>query len=824
LTGVTRALAARLVVLALGIVVAASVAVSVDGDRPMVTPELVPVADTSQFDPGNIISNDVFFDGGGTMNAAQIQTFITTKGASCRTGSDGTPCLKDYRQDTAPRAADAYCTGYAPGAAEPAGVIIAKVAVACGINPRALLVILQKEQGLVTTTGGASLTAVRYQKAMGFACPDTAACDAAYYGFQNQVYAAARQFNRYATSPASFGYRVGRTSNILFNPNGACGSSPVYVQNQATAGLYVYTPYQPNAAALRAGYGSGDSCSAYGNRNFWLYFTDWFGSTQSNVDILPQGSLDAVTSADGQYSVSGWAFDRSDTTQSVTAHVYLDGRFTTAVTADALRTDVDAAFGVGSRHGFGVTVPASLGSHEVCLYLINISGQVHPQVGCLTVVNVDAHVPVGSLDSVSVTPGAVTVSGWAYDPDAPSAATPVHVYVDGAAAGALTTGVARPDVAAAYGGVGPAQGFASTLTVAPGPHEVCVFALNLGRGSANPGFGCRQVVVPDPAASNPIGAVDSLTASGATVRASGWVFDPDAPQAPTLVHVYVDGSYIGALSADGARPDLPATFPGIGPAHGFSWEYVPPRAGAHQVCLYAINVSYGTTNPTLGCRNVTTVAPGQANPTGAVDGIVGGPGTLAVGGWAFDPDRPTDPVLVHVYVDGTYAAAVTADGSRPDVGRAYSGIGDRHGFYWSGPAGVGRHQVCAYAINVGPGTTNPSLGCVAVTVADPATRNPVGNVEGATGAGGVLTVAGWAFDPDAAGALVHVYVDGAYNGAVATSVARPDVAAAYPAAGPTAGFVYSGSIAPGPHQVCAYVINVGPGVSNPSIGCRTVTG
>jgi uncharacterized protein Veg len=44
--------------------------------------------------------------------------------------------------------------------------------------------------------------------------------------------------------------------------------------------LYKYTPYTPNAAALNNLYGLGDNCSAYGNRNFWRYFTDWFGSTQ----------------------------------------------------------------------------------------------------------------------------------------------------------------------------------------------------------------------------------------------------------------------------------------------------------------------------------------------------------------------------------------------------------------------------------------------------------------------------------------------------------------------------------------------------------------
>jgi hypothetical protein len=71
------------------------------------------------------------------------------------------------------------------------------------------------------------------------------------------------------------------TINVRYHPNSACGTVPVYIQNQATAGLYNYTPYTPNEAALRAGYGTGDGCSAYGNRNFFSYFTDWFGSTQS---------------------------------------------------------------------------------------------------------------------------------------------------------------------------------------------------------------------------------------------------------------------------------------------------------------------------------------------------------------------------------------------------------------------------------------------------------------------------------------------------------------------------------------------------------------
>ena len=47
------------------------------------------------------------------------------------------------------------------------------------------------------------------------------------------------------------------------------GAHPEHARPQS---LYNYTPYQPNAAALAAYPGTGDSCSAYGNRNFFFLF------------------------------------------------------------------------------------------------------------------------------------------------------------------------------------------------------------------------------------------------------------------------------------------------------------------------------------------------------------------------------------------------------------------------------------------------------------------------------------------------------------------------------------------------------------------------
>ena len=71
---------------------------------------------------------------------------------------------------------------------------------------------------------------------------------------------------------------------IQYNPNASCGGSIVNVRSLATSALYRYTPYQPNAGALAAGYGTA-SCGAYGNRNFYLYFEDWFGGIKDGDAI-----------------------------------------------------------------------------------------------------------------------------------------------------------------------------------------------------------------------------------------------------------------------------------------------------------------------------------------------------------------------------------------------------------------------------------------------------------------------------------------------------------------------------------------------------------
>lgn len=244
------------------------------------------------FNPGNIMS-DAVFTNKSTMTEAQVQSFLNSKVSRCQSGY---VCLKDLKTPTQSKSADAYCRAYAGSSSETAARIIYKVAQACNMNPQVLIVMLQKEQGLVTHTWPSSW---RYNAAMGQACPDTAPCDTAFAGFFAQVYGAARQMQIYLEGKWFQWYKAGQTWQIQYHPDRTrCGTSPVYIANKATEALYYYTPYQPNASALRAGYGEGDSCASYGNRNFYNYFTDWFGSTQKpEAPTAPPPTLGGINTS-----------------------------------------------------------------------------------------------------------------------------------------------------------------------------------------------------------------------------------------------------------------------------------------------------------------------------------------------------------------------------------------------------------------------------------------------------------------------------------------------------------------------------------------------
>ena len=247
-------------------------------------------ADASRFDPGLIISDSVFYDFG-TMKVADIQRFLESKVPTCKAKAGDPTCLKNYVDDIVEKQGeDGKCLPMAAKPAQTAAQIIYEVARACSINPKVLLVTLQKEQGLIQSVNP---TPYMYRAAMGFGCPDSdpAICGKVHSGLFNQLYKAAGQLQWYGDPRGSFTYmKVGRTSNVRYHPNASCGTKPVLIKSIATTALYYYTPYTPPDAALKNLYGTGDKCSAYGNRNFWRFYTDWFGSTLGGGFLLKSAS------------------------------------------------------------------------------------------------------------------------------------------------------------------------------------------------------------------------------------------------------------------------------------------------------------------------------------------------------------------------------------------------------------------------------------------------------------------------------------------------------------------------------------------------------
>lgn len=269
-----------------------------------VTGRSVGAASTANFNPGFIVSDNIFTNSQ-TMSPGQIQDFLNSKMPTC--DSQGT---QPYGNTT--RAAYAASRGvstpficlknYAENGIS-AAQLIYNVSQQFHINPQVLLVLLQKEQGLVTDDWP---WPTQYRSATGYGCPDTAPCDSQYYGLANQLSWSAKMFRSIMDNNPNWytPYILGNNS-IPWNPSSSCGASTVNIQNRATQALYNYTPYRPNQAALNAGYGPGDSCSSYGNRNFYLYFSDWFGSPQyGNLVRTPENGTVYLISGTSKYPIA----------------------------------------------------------------------------------------------------------------------------------------------------------------------------------------------------------------------------------------------------------------------------------------------------------------------------------------------------------------------------------------------------------------------------------------------------------------------------------------------------------------------------------------
>lgn len=307
------------------------------------------------------------------------------------------------------------------------------------------------------------------------------------------------------------------------------------------------------------------------------------------------------------------------------------------------------------------------------------------------------------------------------------------------------------------------------------------------------------------------GTVDHWVRSRAdTVRAAGWGVDVRSSD-NVKVSAFRNGSKVASTVTSGARADVSALFPAATRTAGFALD-IPLADGDNSICVYVEETTYGARR-SLGC---TTIAAAN-NPVGNVEAVTAVSGGYLVRGWAFDPNT-TQPIPIHVYVDGVGHVATTGT-PRPDLAPLVPAAPTNSGFDIVVPADSGRHTICAYAINVGAGSSNVGLGCRSVGY----NPDPVGEFLIAARHQNSALLVGWALDPDTTDTIGVLFFNNGRMAHLAGAMYPWDqLAGRFPSHGTNRLFFSLMPINRGRNDICAYALNVGPGNPATFIGCHTV--
>lgn len=215
-----------------------------------------------------------------------------------------------------------------------------------------------------------------------------------------------------------------------------------------------------------------------------------------------------------------------------------------------------------------------------------------------------------------------------------------------------------------------------------------------------------------------VGHLDSVSVATGEVVLHGWAADLNTPHVSTHIRYTIGSAASGPWLAHDPRPDVAVAFPTLGGQHGFNVPvFVAP--GSYSVCATINEPAAGPAKP-IGC--VRANVPADHAPNGHFDAVRSvGNSHIEVIGWTFDPDTPTTPTSIGIFVGGqpghafvSYSAS--ANTSRPDVAAVFPALGPLHGFDVTVAARPGTYPVCIVANDNYIFGAPRLLGCATVKV------------------------------------------------------------------------------------------------------------
>ena len=485
-------------------------------------------------------------------------------------------------------------------------------------------------------------------------------------------------------------------------------------------------------------------------------------------DHNPKYVLDSATSdSPGTITVRGWAFDPDDTSAKLKIKVYggPGGSYLGELTANKSRPDVNNVYGCGNNHGFEGTFPIewdATWTGKVYVNIINVgsgSDETSPRK-TVTVAKDTVPPTITELYVTNKTPNGCTLKCSIYDnlelrEQNIGVYKEVHDENGNVYSDKLMYRVSYADGVATCNLIPydrPGHIYVFTVKATDIQGNSISKSLTIDWGESNP---------PEPENHDPVYSFDSVTSkSPGTVTVRGWAYDPDDTDAKLNISVWGGpGMFkLGTTTADKTRSDINDIY-GCGKNHGFEAtfpiDWNGEWTGSYKAYVDIKNVGSG--NDVTSAQKLFTVEKDTTPPTISslkATNISSEGCTLSC--IATDNAAVKD-VLVkkevqddegNTYSDNNFYATTSSYGLYTINLQPYDRPG--HIYVYTVKATDMQGNSSTKSITVDLGVSN-----------SPENHDPVFSFESASSdSPSMITVRGWAFDPDDTTAKLSITVYG----------------------------------------------------------------